>query len=402
MNRTRLLMLLASCTAVLGLSACAVGLPKPVTRTGITSVALHGNVYSTLDGDTQYWWRYGPTPDYGLETPRRTVTTEAYEASVVSEPLTGLTPGATYHFQFCVKDALESPERICSPDHDFVANPPEGRIAFIPGGSHLNYAQIHVMFEDGSNPTLLTYDRTSNLRPSWSPDGETIAFMSTRDDTSGSEIYVMDADGDPQTALTHDGAFADDPAWSPDGARIAFTSDRSGDVEIYTMDADGGDLTRLTNSPGVDSQPAWSPDGSRIAFTSERAGAPGGFEIYSMNADGSLPSRLTNNSDRDEHPDWSPDGDRIAFTSGDGPASEIHVMDADGDDEQGITENTVDDRNPTWSPDGSRIAFTSLRDSGPNVWVMDADGANATLFIEGASYAYWWGPTSVPTATAVR
>jgi Tol biopolymer transport system component len=394
---------IACCAAALGLSACAVGIPKPVTRDGITSVTLHGNVYSSLDGDVGYWWRYGTTPAYGLETPRRAVTADALEANVVSEPLTGLTPGATYHFQFCVKDAQESPERICSGDHDFVANPPAGRIAFGPSSSRINDPQIDVMYEDGSNVTQLTYTPDNDLRAAWSPDGSKIAFMSSRDAPSESEIYVMEADGDGQTAITHDAARADYPAWSPDGSRIAFASNRSGDVEIWAMDADGDNLTRLTNSPGNDEEPAWSPDGSKIAFVSLRAGGP--QEIWSMNADGGSPTRLTSNSRRDEDPAWSPDGTRIAFTAGDGPAADIHVMDPDGGGEVAITDDELEDHRPAWSPDGSRIAFSSIRDTvgGPDIWVMDADGDNLAFLHADATDPAWWAPpTSVPTATAGR
>ena len=91
-----------------------------------------------------------------------------------------------------------------------------------------------------------------------------IAFMSHRD--GNYEIYVMDADGGNQRRLTNNRDRDFRPSWSPDGKRIAFVSDRDGHVhvirggstyEIYVMDANGGDQRKLTKHGGHDGDPAW-------------------------------------------------------------------------------------------------------------------------------------------------
>ena len=64
-------------------------------------------------------------------------------------------------------------------------------------------------------------------------------------------IYVVDADGKNQTRLTDFSANALYPSWSPDGQRIAFASIRDGDWAIYVMDADGKNLTLLTDHTAV-------------------------------------------------------------------------------------------------------------------------------------------------------
>ena len=258
--------------------------------------------------------------------------------------------------------------------------------------------EVYVMDADDGNQRRLTNNPAKDWDPSWSPDGQRIAFVSDRDGHPHFvpgwftyEIYVMDADGGNQRRLTNNPADDRGPSWSPDGKQIVFMSMRDGHIidfaptyEIYAMDADGGNLQNLTNNPSDDRYPSWSPDGKRIVFVSER---PGHFrgkagittEIYVMDVDGGNQQRLTENRQTDWFPSWSPDGKRIAFASdrkGDFENFEIYVMDVDGGNQQKLTNNRGDDSSPSWSPDGERIAFYSRRDGNAEIYVMDVDGGN--------------------------
>ena len=233
--------------------------------------------------------------------------------------------------------------------------------------------EIWVMNADGSGRTNLTNDPAPDRQPTWSPDGTQLAFTSNRNDGDGDnfaddDIWVMNANGSGTPINVTTGAlnFDGDPTWSPDGNKIAFDylADDSG-FTIGVVNADGsGPPTKLTNS-GTDHAASWSPDGTMIAFESRR---DNNSEIYVMNADGSgTPTNLTNTPLKHEGtPEWSPDGTKIAFVLFGGGDDEIYVMNADGSGTPtNLTNTPGPDNHPSWgsSPNTPSITLFTPADN---------------------------------------
>jgi dipeptidyl aminopeptidase/acylaminoacyl peptidase len=133
------------------------------------------------------------------------------------------------------------------------------------------------------------------------------------------------------------------PSWSPDGQRIAFVSkrgpepDRTNDGNVFVMDAKAGaEAKQLTTFPGPDddARPAWSPDGSTIAYLQ---GSEPRFFAYNLNrlalvpSAGGAPRHLTAALDRAvSAPRWTPDGSSLLFVIEDDRAQHLGRVKASG------------------------------------------------------------------------
>jgi Ca2+-binding RTX toxin-like protein len=151
----------------------------------------------------------------------------------------------------------------------------------------------------------------------WSPDHAHLAFGVSLGGHEGG-IAVVNADGSDYRVIAHGLNQSVNPTWSPNGQTIAFETSHNRDFEIYSVRADGTQLRNLTNAPQAeDRMPAWS--GNSIAFISNRARSPRdlyGYDLYTMSPDGSNVQVRAG----DLHPNsslaWSPDGSKIAFAAG--------------------------------------------------------------------------------------
>src|SRR6266702_970007 len=150
--------------------------------------------------------------------------------------------------------------------------------AFSPDGSRIAFvsqrdgnAEIYVMNADGTGTTRVSNDPQSDGRPSFMPDGQSLVFHSSR--TAGKlQIWAVNVDGTALTQLTRDSVNSS-PAVSPDGQIIAYVSTRNKDGDIWLMNRDGTNQRQFTRSPQQrESEPRFLRDGTLVYLAERREG----------------------------------------------------------------------------------------------------------------------------------
>ena len=182
---------------------------------------------------------------------------------------------------------------------------PDGtEIAFEgPGG-------LRVMAADGTGERVLVPGRAERgVWPTWSPDGRRIAFVREIADGS-SVVFVVPRRGgkprrllepaldpnDPQWSILT--ASEVTPSWSPDGERIAYDS---GDGVLVVATIATGERESVPSEGGASYEPSWSPDGNRLAFQCSGSLCTVDLrtrQLLTLLGDAGAPS-------------WSPDGTRV-------------------------------------------------------------------------------------------
>lgn len=119
--------------------------------------------------------------------------------------------------------------------------------------------------------------------PEWHPLVDRIVLRGCDETGNRCGLWTMTGDagdGRPLTTVPNDNR----PTWTPDGRAVVFMSgERHGNMELYRVDVNGGNVTRLTNNPALDGLPTVSPDGNWVAFLSNPNGR---WEIWAVPIDG--------------------------------------------------------------------------------------------------------------------
>jgi Tol biopolymer transport system component len=237
-----------------------------------------------------------------------------------------------------------------------------------------------------------------------SPDGRYVAYerrhVGYERQASGapydttSQIYLLDTEGN-ERRLTHFAGGAHDPTWSPDGETIAFAAGtgEGSDTDIFTIPVDGGTATRIAGTWKDDGHPDWSPDGTQIVFDA-RSGDPhsgrGVIWVASVRTHALHPLTERHTPYAATAPAWSPDGRRIAYrvyhrgyTLNDWPyAAWLGVIRPDGSHQVEVSIPRGGGRPiqaPNWSPDGRSIVVerTDWREMGSVILLVDPSTGEA-------------------------
>lgn len=300
---------------------------------------------------------------------------------------------------------------------------PDGRsVAFVSNrDGHYN---IYVGLVRGGELVQITHGDALKSRPSWSPDGSTLAYAQLND--SGlTDIWEVSALGGTPRMVVVD---ANDAAWTPDGRSLVYES-ADGMVwtcgiagenphllvhmdppqtatelrvspdgkmvaiavrlpgpygELGVADISTGKLRLLTQDQALVLSPAWTPDSHFIYFSSSRGGT---LNIWKIGADGRGLQQVTAGEGDDAELDVSTDGKRLVFAA---LRSNIGLAEWDTQVQPGAASVKVvandparNEFGPAYSPDGKRIAFfTNLKGTeNESISVADANGGNAAQLV---------------------
>ena len=216
-------------------------------------------------------------------------------------------------------------------------------------------------FADRTVQRLATLDWSAPQRAQYSPDGQFIAYDSTKNDDR--QIYLMSADGAQERVLVDSSGEDDQPLWTHDGRFLLFRSDRSGHWDLYALRIhDGkplGDDVLIKANLGTGTRlRGITPEGQLFyhelvggmsVAIAERVETP--RESIQARI---LPKVLALDTRR---PDFTPDGSGLAYIAGHYGDHKLRITDLKGEILQDIP---VDRRygspgTPKFSPDGARL-----------------------------------------------
>jgi eukaryotic-like serine/threonine-protein kinase len=322
-----------------------------------------------------------------------------------------------------------TPKKLLANINSNASFAPDGRrfVVLRANGDQTRPEQTLVIADtDGANERVLLKRTAPNFlnAPTWSPDGQSIAFVTGSFDPSPGYAVINTvrlSDGAEQTLSPTRWYNVGDLAWLPDGkglvaqlaeqelsptqlwlipypsgeprritndlnsyAGVSLTADASALVTLQTDLVSNiwvvpqGDLTRaaqITQGPGkYDGYygMTWTPDGSKIFYASIASGA---WDIWQMNADGTGVRQLTVDARSNYGPSISPDGRYIVFVSNRaGGAFHVWRMNADGTNPVQLT-NGDSENFVHVTADGRWVIYASVGYGQPNyIWKVPIDG----------------------------
>lgn len=272
----------------------------------------------------------------------------------------------------------------------------QGQIAFVSERS--GNPQIYLMNSDGSDVTPLTDEPEGACQPAWSPDGQSLAYISPcaglKERYDGASLFILNLASGRSDLISTFATGDYDPAWSPDGARLAFTSLQTGKPQIFIYSFDSKSAQILMQRSTNNRMPAWSPDGQLLVFVSPSPVTNRPI-LFTVDAQGLEEPRgvMGQNYDVGLRPAWSPEGELLLFDLDAEPVlggrSLINNQDVP------IATSLKKVAAPEFSPDGNWILCEGVDENGSReIFVMMRTGARLAPLTENPAEDYQpaWRP----------
>lgn len=204
----------------------------------------------------------------------------------------------------------------------------------------------------------LTYLKGNQLMPAISRQRDKLAFIS--DVTGNPDLFIQPfspdtgAIGKPYQIFSTHLATQGSPTFSPDGNQIAFVSNKDGSPRIYVMDvpAPGTSLNAIkaslvTKRNRESTAPCWSPDGSKLAYCSVVQGVR---QIWVYDFNTREEKQITQGLVNKENPTWAPNSRHLIFNSSDKGSCDLYLINLNQTDATKITSGPGEKRFPCWEP----------------------------------------------------
>lgn len=227
---------------------------------------------------------------------------------------------------------------------------------------------LQVADTDGFNPQTVLESDHPLMSPTWSPNGESLAYVSY--EHKRPEIYIQHLATARRSKVTGFKGLNSAPAWSPDGKKMALVLSKDGSPDIYIFNIANKRLKRLTKHRAIDTEPVWLPDGKSIIFTSDRGGTP---QLYKISEAGGRAQRLTFEGRYNSAATVSPDGRFIAMVFQDQGHYRIAQLELETSQLTVLTDTDLDE-SPSYSPNGKMILYASTRLDKGVLYAIAVDG----------------------------